>query len=217
MKETSSTAERDLSLGEEIANAISHGLGLVVVLAAAPFFIRAAMRHTSVLSVWAVSVFIASAAFLYLTSTVYHALPRSRAKRAFRILDHCAIFILIAGSSTPFTLGVLRGRFGWALFGIMWALAALGIAFKVIFRTRYPGLSLALYLGMGWMLILAARPLYQLLPLTGLLLILVGGLAYTGGVAFFRLGRVRYSHLVWHIFVLTGTVCHGLAILWYAG
>ncbi len=217
MKGTSSTPERDLSLGEEIANAISHGLGLVVVLAAAPFFIRAAMRHTSVLSVWAVSVFIASAAFLYLTSTVYHALPRSRAKRVFRILDHCAIFILIAGSSTPFTLGVLRGRLGWALFGIMWALAALGIVFKVIFRTRYPGLSLALYLGMGWMLILAARPLYQLLPLTGLLLILAGGLAYTGGVAFFRLGRVRYSHLVWHIFVLTGTVCHGLAVLWYGG
>lgn len=217
MEDRSHTAGRELSLGEEIANAISHGLGLIVVLGAAPFFIRGAMRHSSMLSVWAVSTFVASAAFLYLTSTLYHALPRGRAKRVFRILDHCAIFLLIAGSSTPFTLGVLRGRLGWTLFGIMWALAFMGVLFKVIFGTRYPGLSLSLYLGMGWLLILAARPLYHVLPLAGLALILAGGLAYTGGVAFFAAGRVRYSHLAWHIFVLTGTVCHGLAVLWYGG
>lgn len=217
MEDRSHTAGRELSLGEEIANAISHGLGLIVVLGAAPFFIRSAMRHSSMLSIWAVSTFVASAAFLYLTSTLYHALPRGRAKRVFRILDHCAIFLLIAGSSTPFTLGVLRGRLGWTLFGIMWALAFMGVLFKVIFGTRYPGLSLSLYLGMGWLLILAARPLYHVLPLAGLALILAGGLAYTGGVAFFAAGRVRYSHLAWHIFVLTGTVCHGLAVLWYGG
>jgi hemolysin III len=209
------STERELSLGEEIANAISHGVGLVVIVAAAPFFIHAALKHSGALNVWAVSAFVASAAFLYFTSTMYHALPRGRAKRAFRILDHCAIFLLIAGSSTPFTLGVLRGALGWTLFGIMWGLAVLGVAFKVVFRTRFPGLSLALYLGMGWILVLAARPLMIVLPPAALVLIVAGGLAYTSGVLFFAAGRVRYSHLVWHVFVLTGTLCHGLAILWY--
>jgi hemolysin III len=209
--------DRALSLGEEIANAISHGLGLLLILAAAPFFINSALRHSNQLKVFAVSVFVASAAFLYLTSTIYHALPRGKAKRVFRVLDHCAIFLLIAGSSTPFTLGVLRAGWGWVLFVVMWTLAALGVIFKTVFGMRYPALSTSLYVGMGWLLVVAFRPLSLAIPFAGLMLLLAGGLAYTGGVAFYSAGRIRYSHFVWHLFVITGTVCHGLAILWYAG
>jgi hemolysin III len=153
---------------------------------------------------------------LYFTSTLYHALPVNRAKRVFRILDHVAIFLLIAGTYTPFTLGVLRGAWGWTLLGLVWGLALAGIVFKAVGGVRYPVLSTSVYLAMGWLALIAIKPFWHQVPLWGLLWLLAGGLAYTLGVAFFAATRVRYAHFVWHLFVIVGTVCHFIAVLRYA-
>jgi hemolysin III len=161
-------------------------------------------------------VFAATMLLLYLTSTLYHALPRNKAKRVFRVLDHGAIFLLIAGTYTPFTLGVLRGAWGWTLFGLVWSLALFGIVLKAVGGIRYPRLSTALYIGMGWLAIIAVRPLLLHVPPSGLLWLVGGGVAYTAGVAFYAAERLRYGHFVWHLFVLTGTSCHFWAVLWYA-
>jgi hemolysin III len=162
------------------------------------------------------SVFAAAVVLLYLASTLYHALPRSKAKRVFQVIDHSAIFLLIAGTYTPFTLGVLRGAWGWTLFGLIWGLAAVGIVLKAAGRLRHPVLSTLLYLGMGWLILIAIRPLWLRVPLAGLLWLLLGGIAYTAGLAFLAAKGVRYNHLVWHLFVLAGTACHFCAVLWYA-
>jgi len=211
------TAERAQTLGEEIANSVSHGVGLIGVVAAAPFLMRAALRDGSVWAPVGAGVFLATAALLYLASTLYHALAGTRAGRLFRVLDHAAIFLLIAGSYTPFTLGVLRGGWGWTLFAIVWSLAAGGIVLKSVAGMRYPALSTALYVGMGWLALIAARPLLLAVPIQGLIWLVAGGVAYTVGVIFFVADhRVRYSHFVWHLFVLAGTACHAAAVLHYA-
>ena len=154
--------------------------------------------------------------FMYLSSTLYHVLPANRAKRVFRVLDHVAIFILIAGTYTPFTLGALRGAWGWTLFSIVWGLAILGMMLKMVGAMRHPFISTGFYLAMGWLIVIAIRPLWLKVPLPGILLILAGGLAYTGGVAFYAAERLRYSHFVWHLFVVLGTTCHFFAALWYS-
>ena len=151
-----------------------------------------------------------------MASTLYHALPRRQAKRVFQVLDHSAIFLLIAGTYTPFTLGVLRGAWGWTLFGIVWSLAVLGVIFKAVGGIRYPRASTTLYISMGWLALIAIRPLWLRLPVSGWLWLLAGGLAYTAGVAFYASHRMRYGHFVWHLCVLVGTACHFCAVLWYA-
>jgi hemolysin III len=211
-----STPERLPSLGEEIANSVSHGIGFVAALVATPFLLIAAARRGGSLAIAGASIFAATVLVLYLASTIYHALPHNKAKRLFRILDHSAIFLLIAGTYTPFTFGVLRGSWGWTLFGVVWGLAVLGITMKTMAGLRYPRLSTVLYIGMGWLALIAIRPLWLHVPLAGWLWLIAGGVAYTAGVAFFAAERVRYSHLVWHLFVLLGTVCHFVAVLWYA-
>lgn len=208
--------ERGPSRGEEIANSVSHAVGLVAALAAAPFLVGDAVRWGGTGAVVGASVFAATMVLLYLASTLYHALPGSRAKRVFQAVDHGAIFLLIAGTYTPFTLGVLRGPWGWTLFGLVWGLAAAGIALKAVGRLRHPILSTLLYVGMGWLVLIAIRPLWLRVPTAGLLWLLAGGVAYTAGLAFFAARGVRYSHLVWHLFVLAGTACHFFAVLWYA-
>lgn len=208
--------ERAQSLGEEIANSISHGVGLLAAIVAVPFLIITAVRRGDAADIVGASVFAATMVLLYLASTVYHALPRNKAKRVFRLFDHMAIFLLIAGTYTPFTLGALRGGWGWTLFGLVWSLALLGILLKAVSRIRYHWLSTCLYIGMGWLALIAVRPLFLHVPLPGLLWLVAGGLAYTLGVAFFAAHRVRYAHFVWHLFVLTGTSCHFFAVLWYA-
>jgi hemolysin III len=156
--------------------------------------------------------------FLYLASTLYHALPSNQAKEVLLVCDHAAIFLFIAGTYTPFTLGVLRGAWGWTLFGLVWGLAVAGIAFKVIGgAVRYHRLSTGIYLGMGWLFLITAGPLWHRLPLAGLLWLLAGGVAYTVGVGFFVTERIRYNHFVWHLFVLAGTACHFVAVWRYAG
>ncbi len=205
--------EREQSRGEEIANSISHGVGLVAALAATPFLIAHAVGLGDAGFIVGASVFAATMVLLYLTSTLYHALPRGKAKRAFQVIEHAAIFLLIAGTYTPFTLGVLRGAWGWTLFGLVWGLAAVGVLLAVVGGVRYRARSLLLYLGMGWLIVVAIRPLSLRIPLSGLLWLVAGGLAYTVGVAFFAAKRLRYGHFVWHLFVLAGTACHFIAVL----
>jgi len=203
--------------GEEIANSLSHAIGLAGALVAGPFLVLTAGRNGGLGGIIGASVFAGTVVLLYLSSTLYHTLPRNRAKSVFRVIDHSAIYLLIAGTYTPFTLGVLRGAWGWTLFGLVWSVAALGITLKVAGGIRYPRLSTALYVVMGWIAVIAIRPLWQRMPVSGWLWIIAGGLAYTGGIIFYAADqRVRYSHFVWHLFVLLGTVCHFFAVLWYA-
>jgi hemolysin III len=153
---------------------------------------------------------------LYLASTLYHSISHEAAKQLFRIFDHTAIFLLIAGSYTPFSLGVLHGPWGWSLLAIVWTLAIIGITLKIRKRTRHSRMSIVLYVIMGWLAVVAVKPMVMLIPVPGILLILAGGLAYTGGLAFFAAQRIRYNHFIWHLFVIAGTTCHFFAVLWYA-
>ena len=216
MNDSVAAGTRSQSLGEEIANSVSHGVGLVAAVLALPFLILAAARRGSPAVVAGTSVFAATVVLLYLASTLYHALPPRKVKRVFRVIDHSAIFLLIAGTYTPFTLGVLRGAWGWTLFALVWSLAALGVTLKAVGGIKHPRLSTALYLGMGWLALLAIRPLWLRVPASGLLWLVAGGVMYTAGVAFYAADRVRYGHFVWHLFTLAGTGCHFFAVLWYA-
>jgi hemolysin III len=200
---------------EEIANAVSHGVGLVAILGATPFLIAAACRHGAVSGILGAALFAGSAALLYLASMLYHAAPAPR-KALFRMLDHLAIFFLIAGTYTPFALGPLRGALGWTIFAIAWLLAFLGVLFKIFARFRFPYLSTAMYIAMGWLAVFIIRPLARHLPIGGLLWLVAGGLAYTAGVLFYHSEKMRFSHLIWHLFVLAGTACHFVAVLCYA-
>lgn len=205
------------SLGEEIANSVSHGIGFVAALIGTPFLVRAALRRGDPTGVVAVSVFAATLVLLYLASTLYHAVREGRAKHAFRVLDHGAAYLLIAGTYTPFTLVSLHGVWGWALFGVVWALAILGIALTATGAMRHPQASTALFLGMGWLIVIAIRPLWLHLPLDGFIWLVAGGIAYTIGVGFLAMDRrIRYGHFVWHLLVLVGSSCHYIAVLRYA-
>jgi len=208
--------ERTQTLGEEIANSVSHGVGLLAAIAAAPVLVLSAVQHGGAPRIVGASVFAATMVLLYLTSTLYHALPRNRAKRVFQVLDHAAIFLMIAGTYTPITLGVLRGTWGWTLFGLVWSLAIAGVALTAGGGVRYPKLTTSLYLAMGWLILIAVKPLWLRMPSEGLLWLLAGGIAYTVGVVFYAAKRVRYSHFIWHLFVITGTSCHYIAVLRFA-
>lgn len=209
--------ERPQSLGEEIANSVSHGAGLLTAIAGAPVLIVAAARVSSA-SVVSATIFATTMILLYLASSLYHALPAGRAKRIFQKLDHGSIYLFIAGSYTPFALGALGGPWGWTLFGLVWALAAVGIALKALDRLEHPWLSTGFYLAMGWLVVIAAVPLSQRVPAPGIALLVAGGIAYTSGVAFFLLdSRWRYAHAIWHAFVMAGTGFHFFAVLLYAG
>lgn len=209
-----SSSRRPQSPGEEIANSVSHGAGALAALAVLPVLILRALPHGGAAVVGA-TVFGVSMLVLYLSSTLYHAVTPPRWKQVLRIVDHGAIYLLIAGTYTPFTLGVLSGAWGWTLFGLVWALALAGIVHKSMGGLRYPRLSTVLYLAMGWLILIAAKPLWHAMPGWGLFWLAAGGVAYTAGVWFYR-ARTRYAHFVWHLFVLTGTACHFIAVLRYA-
>ncbi len=216
MTEATKTQRRTLSPGEELANTISHGAALALAIAALPILIVSAVRDGGAGRIVGATIFGTTMVLLYLTSTLYHALPPSRAKRVFRMLDHGAIYLLIAGTYTPFTLGALSGAWGWVLFGIVWGLALTGIVAKAIGGPRHLTLSTILYIGMGWLVLIAIRPLLLNVPTSGVIWLLAGGLAYTAGVAFYRARHMRYSHFVWHLFVIAGTACHFAAVRWYS-
>jgi hemolysin III len=209
--------DREQSLREEIANSVSHGLGLVAAVVAIPFLLARAVRVGDAIFVAGVALFAVAMLLLYSGSTLYHGLPNGRAKRVFRVLEHSAIYILIAGSYSPFTLGVLRGPWGWTLFGIVWALAATGVLLKTLGNSSHPIVSTVLYVAMGWLVVVAAGPMLARVPTAGLLWLLAGGLSYTLGVAFYATDRwLHFGHAVWHLFVLAGTACHGVAVYRYA-
>ncbi len=206
---------RPQTLGEEIANAVSHGIGFALAVASIPVLVIAALPHGARAVVGA-AVFAATASLLYLTSTLYHSITHRGAKRVLRVLDHSAIYLLIAGTYTPFALGVLRGAWGWSLLGTIWGLAIAGIVVKSVRGFGIKGLSTALYLAMGWLVIVAARPLYLHVAPWGIFWLLAGGVAYTAGTVFYSSDRLRFGHFVWHLCVLAGTACHFVAVLRYA-
>ena len=202
------------STGEELANSISHGIGLVGALIGTPVLLLAAFHHCSISFLIGTIVFTVTMLLLYLGSTLYHAWPRTRAKSVLQLLDHSAIFWLIAGTYTPFALGPLSGVWGWIMLGLIWALSVFGTLVKAIRGTvRHRKLAMALYLGMGWLALIFIRPFVFAVPFSVLLWLLAGGIAYTTGVLFFVNTRLRYAHFVWHLFVLTGTGCHFAAVL----
>ncbi len=204
----------DQSLGEELANSISHGIGLLAASIGAPILLFASWRTGDRFFFVGAAVFAAAMWLVYLGSTLYHAWPRGALKSIFQVIDHSAIFLLIAGTYTPFTLGPLRGPWGWTILALVWSLAIFGVILKSIHGTeRRRGLSLALYLGMGWLILVAFRPLILHVPPIGVIWLFAGGIAYTAGVFFFVSKRSRYTHFIWHLFVLLGTTCHFLAIL----
>lgn len=207
---------RPQSRREELANSLTHGAGLTASLVGLPFLVWAASTRGDAKQVVACTIFAASLVLLYGASTAYHALPVSRAKHACRIIDHVAIYVLIAGSYTPFALGVLPGGWGWSLFGVVWGLAVLGVLHKTLLGFRMPRLSTFMYLGMGWVAIVAIRPLAEALPIAGLALIFGGGLFYTGGVVLYVRDYLPYRHAIWHLFVIAGSGCHYAAVLLYA-
>ena len=208
---------RAQTLGEEIANSISHGFGLLAALVFVPVLLVATAQHGAAVNIVGTSVFAVTLLVLYSVSTVYHALPEGRAKRVFLKLDHAAIFVFIAGSYTPFALGPLRGDFGFALLAAVWSIAAVGIALKSTGRLAHPIASTALYLLMGWLVVFAVEPLLTHVPTAGIAWLAAGGIAYTVGAGFFLFDSMfRFGHAVWHLFVLAGTACHFVAVLGYA-
>jgi len=198
---------------EEIANAITHGIGLLLSIAGfVVLLVLAALRGTA-WHIVACSIYGATLICLYAASTLYHAVISPRVKRALRIFDHSAIYLLISGTYTPFLLVSLRGPWGWSLLGVIWGLALAGVLFKFWFVERFAILSTAVYIAMGWLVVIAAKPVITHLSLTAIIWLLAGGLAYTGGVIFFAAKRIPYSHAIWHLFVLAGSICHYFAVL----
>jgi hemolysin III len=207
---------RPQTFGEELANAVSHGLGFLLAAASLPILVVSAGERGAAGVVGAV-VFAVTMLLLYLASALYHALPAGRAKAVFARLDHAAIYVFIAGSYTPFALGALRGGWGWSLFGVVWGCAVVGVLLKGFDRLRHPGWSTGLYVAMGWLVLVAAGPLVERVAPAGLALLVAGGVSYTAGAAFFLLdSKLRYGHFVWHLFVLGGSTCHFFAALWHA-
>ena len=205
------------SRGEEIANSVSHGLGLLLAIIGLPILVIGALETRSQLAVAGAAIFGGSAVLLYLASTLYHAIPHAHIKERLQRLDHAAIYILIAGTYTPVTLGVLRGTWGWSLLAVVWTLAVAGVIFKALAGARYDRISTLLYLAMAWIALVAIKPLWLHMQPGGLAWLFAGGAAYTVGVVFYLLdNRLRYSHFIWHLFVLAGTCCHFLMVLHYA-
>jgi hemolysin III len=201
-------------LGDILANAISHGIGAVFAMVGAVYLIAASMRGTD----WQIvscSIFATTLVLVYLCSTLYHSLSATRARYVFRIFDHSAIYLLIAGTYTPFMLVSLRGPVGWALFCIVWVLAVAGVVFKSVAVDRFAVASALLYLFQGWVVVFAARPLLHAIGWHGMMWLIAGGLSYTLGVVFFAYDRLRYFHAIWHVFVLAGSVAHYFAVLFY--
>jgi hemolysin III len=202
------------TVGEEIVNSITHGIGVVLSIAGLVILIVWAARSGSGWQMVSFSIFGGTLIILYLASTLYHGLPMPRVKQAFKIMDHSAIFLLIAGTYTPFLLVNLRGPWGWSLLGIIWSLAIMGILMKIFYISKFRKISMALYVFMGWLAVVAFQEIFIHVPLLSLILLLFGGLSYTIGLAFYGWRKLPYHHAVWHIFVIGGSIFHYLAV-WY--
>ena len=208
---------RPSTRGEHLANTLSHGIGLLLAVCALPLLIVDALRTQGGLAVVGATAFGASAILMYLASTLYHAIPQADRNGWLRKLDHCAIYLLIAGTYTPVLLGVLRGGTGWVMLAVIWSLALAGVVFKLVAGARYRKVSVALYVAMGWAALAVIGPLWTHMSAAGLAWLFAGGVAYSTGVVFYLLhDRLRYSHFIWHLFVLAGTACHLVMVLGYA-
>lgn len=212
MKENKHTA---YSLAEELANSISHGLGAALSIVALTLMVLVSVSSGDGWKLTSAIVYGSSLVLLFLASTLYHAIVNPRAKHVLRLLDHCAIYLLIAGTYTPFLLISLRGAWGWTLFAVIWSLALFGIFFKVYFKHKYPKLSLFTYILMGWLIIVAISEMLAKVPSGAMWLLLAGGLVYTLGAIFYSWERIPYNHAIWHMFVLGGSTCHFLAVYIY--
>jgi len=201
-------------LGDILANSITHGVGAALALVGATYLIIASTRGSASI-IASCSVFASTLVLVYLCSTLYHSLVRTRARHVFHVLDHSAIYLLIAGTYTPFTLVSLRGAVGWTLFAVVWTLAIAGIIFKSFAVGRFAAASTVVYLFQGWVVVFAARPLIHAIGPQGLLWLGAGGAAYTLGIIFFAMDRIPYFHAAWHLFVLAGSIAHYFAILFY--
>jgi len=197
---------------EEIANALTHGLGAVLATGAGSVLIAQAAIQAGVRELVGATVFVAALVLLYSASTLYHLARTPKVKSRLKVLDHCAIFLLIAGTYTPFTIAAMRGGWGWSLFGVIWGLALLGILLKLFFTGRFHYLSTATYISMGWLVVVAFVPLTQALQPAALAWLIAGGVSYTAGTLFYHNNRLPYSHAIWHLFVLGGSVCHFAAV-----
>ncbi|MCP3982475.1 MAG: hemolysin III family protein [bacterium] len=202
-------------MSTELANGITHGVGFVLSQAALVVMVALAATRGSARHVVACSIYGATLVILYLASTLYHSVSEPRAKRILRIIDHIAIYLLIAGTYTPFTLITLRGAWGWSLFGTIWGMALVGSAFKLFFTGRYEKVSVAFYLGMGWVAVVSLEPLHSSLRGGGMAWLMAGGLAYTLGIVFYAWQSMRYHHAIWHVFVMLGSACHFFAVMLY--
>ncbi len=214
-KEYTTSSSNFYSVGEEIANSIIHGVGAGLSIAGLTILVVLGALYGNAWHIVSFSIYGSALILLYLASTLYHSFQKPKIKRVFKILDHVAIFVLIAGTYTPFMLVNLRGPWGWSLFGIIWGLAIMGIIFKLFFIDRFERFSLLIYLLMGWLCIIATRQMLMEIPTGGLLWLISGGLLYTSGVLFYQWKNLRYSHAIWHLFVLGGSICHYFSILFY--
>lgn len=203
------------TLGEEIANSVTHGIGTALSVAGLTLLVALAVIYGDVWRVVSFSIYGGSLVLLYLCSTLYHSIQQPKVKRILRIFDHSAIYLLIAGTYTPFTLVSMRGPWGWTLFGVVWSLALLGIAFKTVFIGKYEKLATAAYVLMGWLVVIAFKQMLVTVPPGGVLWLVIGGVVYTLGVIFYAWEKLPYNHAIWHLFVLGGSACHFFAILFH--
>lgn len=201
--------------GEEIANAITHGIGTLLSIAALVILIVFATKYGDKWYVVSYSIYGASMIILYLESTLYHSVSGKKIKKIFRIFDHCCIYLLIAGTYTPFMLTILRGPIGWSIFCTIWLLAIVGIIMKIFWIGKHEGISTAVYVFMGWIIVFAIKKLLLLMPVTGIVLLVAGGIVYTLGAILFMLDKIPYNHAIWHLFVMGGSACHFFCILFY--
>ncbi|EGV51505.1 PAQR family membrane homeostasis protein TrhA [Candidatus Endoriftia persephone] len=213
MQQSLTTAQ--YSLGEEIAHAITHGIGILLSIGGLVVLMAFASLYGNAWHITSCAIYGVTLILLYTSSTLYHGIPNPRAKQILQQIDHAAIFLLIAGTYTPFTLVNLRGGWGWTLFGLVWGIAILGIILELATKRRYKRLSIALYLGLGWLVVIAINPLLSAVDIGGLILLLAGGLSYSLGVVFYVWKRLAYHHVVWHLFVLAGSILHFFAVLFY--
>lgn len=201
--------------GEEIFNSVSHGIGIAISIAACVLMILQAAFNSGAMSIVSASIFGTALIALYTMSTLYHAISSPKAKSVLRIFDHCTIFILISGTYTPFTLITMGGALGWTLFGVLWGLTVLGIILNAISIEKFKKISMVFYLLMGWCVLFAIKPTIESLGIYGSLVLLAGGIFYTGGIMFYNKKNIKYMHSIWHIFVLLGSICHILCVLFW--
>jgi hemolysin III len=209
------TSIKQYSIGEEIANSITHGIGIVLAIAALAILTAFAGLYGNGWHIVSVSIYGTTLVLLYTASTLYHSIQNPHAKGILQVLDHAAIYLLIAGTYTPFMLVSLRGPWGWWLFGVIWGLAVLGLVLQLPRMRRWHAVSLGLYIGMGWVVVVAIKPLIVSVETGGIIFLVLGGLSYTVGVLFYSWEKMKFHHAIWHLFVLTGSILHFFSILFY--